>query len=85
MEECSEDKFCDDTVSFEVVFLTHRKFQFDIGAPENADGNFERLPEEAHFINDGLDADDISQGGLGKWQKHVFSIFCPQILTNYTR
>ena len=49
-------------------FLASNKFEdeeFDIAAPENADGQVGRLKEDAHFINDGLDATDVAQGGLG--------------------
>lgn len=52
LESCdSENKFEDE--------------EFDISAAENADGEVGRLKEDAHFINDGLDATDVAQGGLG--------------------
>ena len=51
-----------------MVKISENKFEdeeFDISAPENADGEVGRLKEDAHFINDGLDATDVAQGGLG--------------------
>ena len=62
---------------YSVHYISFYFVQFDIEAAENADGNFERIPEEAHFINDGLDADDISQGGLGNFAYNI-KIFDPK-------
>ena len=51
-----------------ISIFSDNKFQdeeFDVFSPENADGQVGRLKEDAHFINDGLDATDVAQGGLG--------------------
>jgi len=47
----ADNKFCDE--------------EFDIELDENAEGDSMRVPDDGHFINDGLDATDIAQGGLG--------------------
>ena len=61
----ADNKFCDDEVNSSISCVTELSLKFDIELAENAEGDSMRVPDEGHFINDGLDATDIAQGGLG--------------------
>lgn len=70
LHHCANDsEKCDEFVA--EVLENGEEFNdetFDINAAENADGNFAKLTDmdgDGHFINEGLDAGDIAQGGLG--------------------